>query len=285
MDKQNDTTKEERRYNLKNDVVFKAFFSRKGNEEFLIDFLKALLKIEIEKIEIKNEVSLEKLKPKEKGGRLDLQATLDNGTIVNIEMQIENQHNIEIRTTFYSAKVISMETEKGTKYEDINKVIMINILDYELFGFDEYISETVIVLDKHRDFEALKGIKWYFIELPKFRKAHPDMNEKINQWLAIMDDYDRGMMEMAEKKNSTIKKARAEIEYLTGDEEVQRLAFLRDKWERDRKSDISHATEVGMEKGRKEEKIETAKKMLAEKIDIEIIMRVTGLTKEKIEKL
>ena len=33
----------ERTYNLKNDVVFKAFFSRKGNEEFLIDFLNALL--------------------------------------------------------------------------------------------------------------------------------------------------------------------------------------------------------------------------------------------------
>lgn len=47
---------------------------------------------------------------------------------------------------------------------------MINILDYEMLGFDEYISKTVIVLDKHREYEVLKGIKWYFIELPKFRK-------------------------------------------------------------------------------------------------------------------
>ena len=38
-----------KRYNLKNDVIFKTFFSRKGNEEFLIDFLNALLKIEIKK--------------------------------------------------------------------------------------------------------------------------------------------------------------------------------------------------------------------------------------------
>ena len=30
----------EKRYNLKNDVIFQAFFSRKGNEEFLADFLK-----------------------------------------------------------------------------------------------------------------------------------------------------------------------------------------------------------------------------------------------------
>ena len=39
--------KQEKRLNLKNDVIFKTFFSRKGNEKFLIDFLNALLKIEI----------------------------------------------------------------------------------------------------------------------------------------------------------------------------------------------------------------------------------------------
>ena len=38
--------------NLKNDIIFKAFFSRKGNEKYLIDFLNSILKIEITKIEI-----------------------------------------------------------------------------------------------------------------------------------------------------------------------------------------------------------------------------------------
>ena len=35
--------------NLKNDVIFQAFFSRKGNEKYLIDFLNALLKMDIKK--------------------------------------------------------------------------------------------------------------------------------------------------------------------------------------------------------------------------------------------
>ena len=34
----------EKTYNLKNDVIFQTFFARKGNEEFLIDFLNGLLK-------------------------------------------------------------------------------------------------------------------------------------------------------------------------------------------------------------------------------------------------
>ncbi len=111
--------KQERKLNLKNDVVFKAFFSRKGNEEFLIDFLKALLKIEIKSITIREEVNLEKLRKEQKGGRLDLQAILDNGAIINIEMQVNNLGNIEERTTFYSSKVISKETKRGTAYKDI----------------------------------------------------------------------------------------------------------------------------------------------------------------------
>ena len=41
-----------KKLNLKNDIIFKAFFSRKGNEEFLIDFLNSLLGIEIKSIEI-----------------------------------------------------------------------------------------------------------------------------------------------------------------------------------------------------------------------------------------
>ena len=271
----------ERTYNLKNDVVFKAFFSRKGNEEFLIDFLNALLNIKIKEIKIQHEVDLERLDTLEKGGRLDLQAKLNDGVIVNIELQVENKHNIEGRTTFYSAKVISMETERGTDYKDINQVVMINILDYEMFGFEDYISETVIVLDKHREYEVLKGIKWIFIELPKFRRKHPDMNDKVNQWLAIIDDYDKEAIAMAEKKNKTIKRAKVELEYLTGDEEVKRLAFFFFIWEMDRISDLNYAKS----EGRKEEQKEIAKKLLEKNISIDIIIETTGLTEEEIEAL
>ena len=127
----------------------------------------------------------------------------------------------------------------------------------------------------------MKDIKWYFIELPKFRKVNPDMNEKLNQWLAFIDDYDRGKIKMAEKKNKTLEKARIEMNYLTGDEEVKRLAELREKWEMDYNSGISYA----IKKGEKKNKIETAKKMKEENLPIELIIKITELTKEEIEKL
>ena len=240
----------EKKYNLKNDVIFQTFFSRKGNEEFLIDFLNALLNKDIRSIEVREEVNLERLSKEEEGGRLDLQAKLEDGTIISIEMQLRNEYNIEERTTLYSGKVISRETERGTDYEDINQVIMINILGYNFLKVEDYISETAIVLEKHRDYEVLTGLKWYFIELPKFRKQNPDMNEKINQWLAFIDDYNKEMIKVAEEKNDKLKKARIEMNYLTGDAEVRRLAELREKWEMDRISAINHAARKAEERRR-----------------------------------
>ncbi len=252
---------EEKIYNLKKDIIFQAFFARKGNERFLIDFLNALLKMNIKNIEIREEVNLERLSKEEKGGRLDLQARLKDGTIVSIEMQMRDEGNFKERTTMYAGKVEARETKRGTDYEDISQIIMINILGFNMFDVEDYISETAIVLDKHRDYEVLTGIKWYFIELPKFRKIQPDMNEKINQWIAFIDDNSKELVDMAENKNETLKEARIEMNYLTGDAELRRLAELREKWEMDRINAISHATKVG----RKERKRRTEKRKVPEK--------------------
>lgn len=264
-------------YNLKNDIIFKAFFSQKGNEKYLKEFLEALLKIDIKKIMIKEEVNLEKLFKEEKGGRLDLLAELNDGISVDIEMQIEKQSDFLERTTRYASKLLSREIGNGLDYAAIKKTILINILDFELFPTEEYLSETTIVLNKHRDYEVIKNPKWYFIELPKFRKMEPDMNDKLIQWLLFIDDYDRRLIKMAESKNETLKEARKEMNYLTGNEEVRRLVELREKWKFDQMMDIRYA--------KKEGKIEIARKMLKKNKSIEEIIEITELTKEEIEEL
>lgn len=157
----------------------------------------------------------------------------------------------------------------------------VNILDYELFGFKEYVSKTEIVLKEHKDYEVIKDLQWYFIELPKFRMSNPNMEDKLNQWLALIDNEDRGMIKVAEEKNKTIKEAKKEVEYLTGEEEIKRLAELREKWAMDRRSEISDARE----EGKKEEKLAIAKNMLNKGISEEDILDFTGISKEELEKL
>lgn len=107
------------------------------------------------------------------------------------------------------------------------------------------------------------------------------MNNKIDQWLAFIDDYNKEAIKVAEKKNKTLKKARIEMNYLTGDAEVRRLAELRDKWERDRVSAINYATR----KGAQEKSIQIAKEMLKRKMPKETIMEITKLSASEIEKL
>lgn len=82
-------------------------------------------------------------------------------------------------------------------------------------------------------------------------------------------------------ENEKVKKAEEELEYLSGDEGERRIAYLRETAEIDRK----FAMTVARDQGRAEEKIDVAKKMLAENMDINLIIKITGLTKEEIEKL
>ena len=248
--------------NLKNDVIFKAFFGRKGNEKYLKDFLEAMLKIEINEIEVKEEVSLEKIFEEEKGGRLDLLATLNQGIQVDIEMQVRSKKDFIERTSIYSSKIISREEGKGQSFDKLKKVIMINILDFEIFhDTEEYINESAIVLQKHREQEIMDSPKWYFIELPKFRRKKADIEDRLQQWLLFIDDVNKGGIKMAEKKSKVLKEAREEVTYLTGDEEIKRLAESRERWEMERIWDEDLARKEGIEeRNRKTEKNKKRKK-------------------------
>lgn len=150
-----------------------------------------------------------------------------------------------------------------------------------MLGFEEYISETEIVLKEHRDYEMLKNMKWYFIELPKFRNSQVDMDDKLNQWLAFIDDYKGERAKMAEEKNDVIKKAKVEMNYLTGEEAERRLQWLREKWEMDYNSDMGQARREGREEGREE----IIKKMLKANMSIEQISELTEIKREEIEKI
>ena len=154
-----------------------------------------------------------------------------------------------------------------------------------MLGFDEYISETEIVLKEHRDYEMLKNMKWYFIELPKFRSAQVDMDDKLNQWLAFIDDYKGERARMAEEKNEVIKKARIEMNYLTGEEAERRLQWLREKWEMDYNSDMGQAKREGRKEGRKEGKIEIVKNLLKLNMPIKQIVKASGLTEKEIQEI
>ena len=285
---------ENNKLTMKNDIMFKAFFSKKENEKFLKSFLSAILGEEVKIKRVIHDARLEQLTQEQKYGILDLEVELENGEYVNIEMQLKNNNNMEERTTFYASKKITEQMVKGKQYKDLNKVIIISILDYNLINLPEYITKTVRVADKHREYEINNKVEFYYIELKKFREENPDMKEPINQWLAFIDMEKGEWLEMAKKENKEIEEAVEEYDTLTGDELVKRLAEIRLISELEEQSALENAKNEGKEEGKKEgmeqgirqgkkqNKIETAKKLLKLKIPMEQIIEITELTKEEI---
>jgi len=100
---------------LTNDYVFKRIFACEGNEDILKDFLEAVLNLNIQKIEVQNP-ELPKEFKNEKRGILDIKVLLNENTVIDVEMQIDNEKNIDIRSTSYLGKLIANQLHIGDKY-------------------------------------------------------------------------------------------------------------------------------------------------------------------------
>ena len=262
-----------------NDFIFKKIFGETKNADILKDLLEAiLLEIKIEKVEINKEVSLERKIMTEKLGILDVVATLNNRTKINIEMQVKNYYNTIERSIFYITGIYHENLEKGADYTEIPSTISIWITDYNVFE-EGPIHEKARIRRDYENKILTNKIELHYIQLPKFKEKCKRITNKLEEWLTFIKNEKVEEIRMIE--NKYIKKAEKELEYLTGDEETRRLAELREKAIRDEMAAMAKARKEGINETKKE----VAKKMLDKKIDIEMIIEITGLTKEEIEKL
>ena len=281
------------------DIIFKNLFSAKRNEELLVDFLESILQIKIEKIETQKEVEPEIHNIEEKQGRLDIKATVNDELIVDVEMQNTDYKDTEKRAVFYAGCLIRDCIKPKEDYQNIKDIAVIWILDYELENENkEYFTRTKTVEDKYCKYEIIRGVKYYFIELPKFRRMVTNKLEtNLENWLVFIDYKRKDLMEMAMNQNEKIRRANEEYEYLTGDEAVKRREELRNKALRDeaaaRRCGREEGEEAGIVIGRAlgkkdgeiKAKMETAKNMLKDKIDKKSVIKYTGLSLKEVEKL
>jgi len=96
-------------------------------------------------------------------------------------------------------------------------------------------------------------------------------------------------MEELAKKSNAMQEVVHTLREMSEDEYERRLAFQRDKDERDRLGEIDYGRQEGIEigevQGETRAKNDIASNMKDEGISLEIIARVTGLEAEEIEKL
>ena len=195
----------------------------------------------------------------------------------------------KIKDIAKTSKKITEQLGAGEDYRKLRPIIIIAILDYSFIESPEYVTETIRVAKDDREYELNNDVKYYYIELEKFRKENPDMTRTINHWLSFLDMERGELLEMACEKNDKVKKAVENYEVLTGDEEVKRLSEIRLMSNLEEKSALHCAREEGREEGKKhgekQKQKEIAQKLKEQKMPIKQIAEITGLSEKEIEAL
>lgn len=127
---------------IKEDYMFKRVFGDKNNNPILISFLNAVLnrKPLIKSIELLN-AELVRDFPETKTVILDIQAKIEDGTYIDIEVQKSYASDLLNRFLLYGAKQLCKHTTKGKKSKPLDiepSVISIWILDCNLKGLETF---------------------------------------------------------------------------------------------------------------------------------------------------
>lgn len=267
-----------------NDFIFKKIFGEKGNEDILISFINAVLKKtkkeKIVEVEIIDNKQLTKELILDKTGIIDVRAKTSNGENIDIEVQLTDQGNMDKRTLFYWGKMYLENIKQGEDYTRLEKVITINILDFEFLGTKNYQSSFHLWEDIEKDYMLTDVVEIHFLELPKFRrKKNKDYKENdIERWLMFLEkDISETTLKELMSLDTAIEKAEQKIEYLSSDEEAMRVYYERERSLHERANMISSAEE--------RKSIENAINFLKLGIDIETVAKGTGLSIEKIKEL
>ena len=261
---------------LTDDYIFKRVFAFEGNESVLKDLLEAILRKNIKNVTIKNPEIIP-YEREDKRGLLDIKAETDDGTVLDIEMQMEDKKNIEERGTLYLANMITSQLQVGDDYTTLKKSIVIFITNYNFLKRNSYHSIGKIKFDKTlkeeyvdmgyktEDEEASKYIEFHYIELPKYKKKTQTEFTKLDQWMCVFTNR-KGEMMLAEKENKEIKKAMNTLDYISSDpkERERHNSVIMDEY--NRLTSEQNFFEAGKEEGKKERSNRNRKRNVEEKI-------------------
>ncbi|WP_283690850.1 Rpn family recombination-promoting nuclease/putative transposase [Clostridium perfringens] len=282
------------------DFVFKKIFGTEKNKPILINFLNAVIKptTPIKDVEIKNN-DIDKDFIEDKFSRLDVKATTSNKEHINIEIQVKNEYNMIQRTLYYWSKMYSEQIQNRDNYSKLERTVCINILNFKYLKNDKYHNAYRLKeITSNEELTDLQEI--HFIELPKFNeignKEYIENVEKMDaleKWLEFLVEPESNTVRQLELSNEEIKLAKSELYRLSMDSKEREQYNMREKAIYDRISALENAEAKGKREGRLEgklegkleSKLEVVKESLSQGLEISLISKIMGLSKEEILKI
>lgn len=280
--------------NLRIDFAFKQLFGTKGSEDILAGFLNAVLEKSLEapitSLQLEDP-HLHKAYEDDKLSILDLLATLNNGTQVNIEIQLRNTHDMVKRSLYYWSKLYTSQMQEGMPYRALRKTITINLLDFILFSSDEEFQTTGQLWDTTKQRVLSDDIEIHFVEIPKLVKQW--RQEKVNpwenafvRWILLLPAHEdehltQTLEEIAMNQDPILQKAMDKWENMSHDSSFRSACEAREKLLLDEQAKLAHAREEGLEEG----KIRLIRSMHENGMPLDDIAKFTGLNIEEIKRV
>ena len=264
----------------KNDIVFQTLFSR-GKESITKALLEDILKIKIHKLDLDKSKDLLNDNKEDKNGRLDLRAVINEDIECDIEIQLATHKKILERFLYYWAKMYVANLKIGERYENLRKTISIIIVDEnieQLREIEKACTKWRITEEKYKNKILTDYFQVVIIELPKAIKEY-EVNKKdeMLQWMMFLENPEGMEVAKIMEENKDIKEAKEELDRISQDDLVRRR-ILRAEIERMDMEQIKEDT-------REETAIEIAKRMIQEKMSIDVIVKITQLSEKEVKEL
>ena len=269
------------------DKAFKSILTSKEVRSYLIDIIADVIKIDKEEIRKnivfkQNEHNLLGINEKRKTS--DLIVEISYG-VINLEMNKDWYDGLFDRNHEYISKIRENILKEEKRYNKLKKVIQINFDNFNIYKTEEIILKFEMMNEK--GIKEKVNIESYHVILPNARKKY--YNEGIRnalvERLVIMTMEKEKELEELIEKNMELKPVGEKIIEISRDEELQGIYDRQEHERMVRNSIMATKLEDSYHKGAAKKNLENAKKMKKENIPIDIISRITSLSKEEIEKL
>lgn len=273
-------------YDPRADIIFRKIFGEHKN--LCISLLNALLPLkEDERIETIEYLPSE-LFPEDGNGKnsiVDVRCTDKRGRTFIVEMQMYWTASFKTRALLNGAKAFSNQATRGMKFKDLKPVYCLCLLNENMPDTKDYPNEyshQYLVRHAVHDGLVIEGIKFVFVELPKFQTANKVHKKLADLWLSfltMMDDNRDGTIPEELYSNKEVSEA---VDCLKGMSLTPEERYRYEKYWDNVSCEASLFSER-YEWGYNEGKKETARNMKAEGIPVDTIAKCTGLSPEEIE--
>ena len=172
-------------FTMSNDYLFRATM-QEDNE--ILKYLTACLLgwdiSDITSVKVENPIELGK-SIREKDFVMDVRAILNGNIVINLEMQVVNEHNWPERSLMYLCRNFD-RLQKGEDYSDAYPAYQISITNFQVFADREDFYSTYMLLDIKNHKKYTDKFRLSVLDLTHIENAtEEDKKYKLDEWARL----------------------------------------------------------------------------------------------------